>query len=151
VPSPRRLKTEAGTRARTHAAPASSLRERVVVVVEDDLDTRAGLQDVLEQHGYQVFATGDGQAALDRLRRPPRADLLILDLYMPGLSGFEIYQAVRDDAQLSSTPIIVVTAAPPTRRTGLQVAATIRKPIEVFELLFVVNQAVTAELSNDTR
>ena len=145
--SPRRINTEAVARAPTYAAPASTLRQRIVVVVEDDVDTRAGLQDVLEQHGYQVFATGDGQAALDRLRQLPRADLLILDLYMPGLSGFEIYQAVRDDAQLSSTPIIVVTAAPPTRRTGLQVAATIRKPIEVFELLFVVGKAVAAEPS----
>ncbi len=124
--------------------PVTDLRQRMIVVVEDNEDIRTGLHDALAQQGYQVFATGDGHQALARLRRPPRVDALVLDLYMPGLSGFEIYQAVRSDPRITGIPIIVVTAASPNRRTGLQVAATIRKPVDLDELFFAVRAAVAA-------
>src|SRR6476660_6070826 len=112
-----------------------SLPAPTVCVVEDNLDTRAGLQDVLERDGFQVFATGDGRDALDHLRTAPKPDALLLDLYMPGLSGFEIYNELRSDPRLATIPVIVVTGASPSQRTGLRVAATIRKPLDVEELL----------------
>jgi DNA-binding response OmpR family regulator len=114
----------------------------MVFVIEDDVDTRSGLRDALESHGFVVFATGDGREALDHLRAAPRPDAMVLDLYMPGLSGFEIYRVLRDDPDLATIPIIVVTAASPAHRTGLDVAATIRKPLDVQELLFTVRRAI---------
>jgi CheY-like chemotaxis protein len=118
------------------------LKQSMVFVVEDNADTRAGLKDALERDGFEVFATSDGREALARLRNAPHPDAFLLDLYMPGLSGFEIYQVLRNDPQLATIPIIVVTAAAPAHRTGLDVAATIRKPLDVEELLFTVRRAV---------
>lgn len=121
----------------------------MVVVIEDNPETRAGLRDALESDGFTVFATGDGRDALDRLRTAPKPDALVLDLYMPGLNGFEIYQVLRSDRDLATIPVIVVTAASPAHRTGLDVAATIRKPLDVQELLITVRRAVESE--NATR
>lgn len=122
------------------------LKPATVLVIEDNADTRAGLQDTLESDGFEVFATGNGGDALDHLRSAPKPDAVVLDLYMPGLSGFEIYQAMRNDPRLSTIPVIVVTAASPAHRTGLDVAATIRKPLDVQELLYTVRRAVEASM-----
>ena len=113
-------------------------KRRTVFVLEDNADTRAALSDALESDGFEVFATGDGSDALDHLRGAPKPDALLLDLYMPGLNGFEVYRILRNDAHLATIPVIVLTAASPAHRTGLDVAATIRKPLDVQELLLTV-------------
>lgn len=128
---------------RDHAPPRNAkLKPGTVFVVEDNADTRAGLREALESDGFEVFATGDGDDALDHLRRAPRPDALLLDLYMPGLSGFEIYRVLQNDPHLAAIPVIVVTAASPAHRTGLDVAATIRKPLDVEELLHTVRRVI---------
>jgi CheY-like chemotaxis protein len=76
-----------------------------VFIVEDNADTRAGPRDALETEGFEVFATGNGQDALDRLRSAPKPDALLLDLYMPGLNGFEIYRVLRNDPNLATIPV----------------------------------------------
>ncbi|MFN2572372.1 MAG: response regulator [Gemmatimonadales bacterium] len=114
----------------------------IIVVVEDDADTRAGLQYALEEEAYEVFSTGNGNEALERLHSTPNAAVVLLDLYMPGLSGFEFYQRLRASPQLRSIPVIVVTAAPPRARIGLDVSAIVRKPIDVKELLMAIRSAV---------
>lgn len=130
-------------RTRGRAPPRqASVKQGRVLVVEDNVDTRAGLKDALEGDGFEVFATGDGRQALDQLRSQPKPDALLLDLYMPDLNGFEIYHVLRDDPNLSTIPVILVTAASPAHRTGLDVAATIRKPLDVQELLLTVRGAI---------
>jgi two-component system phosphate regulon response regulator PhoB len=121
---------------------ASRKQQGTVFVVEDNADTRAGLSDALEGDGFEVFATGNGREVLEKLRTAPRPAAIVLDLYMPGLSGFEIYRVLHDDPRLASIPLVVVTAASPTQRTGLDVSATIRKPVELHELLFTVRRVV---------
>ena len=119
-------------------------RQRMVFVVEDNADTRVSLTDALVADGLDVFATGSGREALDRLITE-KPDAIVLDLYMPGLSGFEVYRMLQDDPNLVGIPIIVVTAAAPAQRTGLNVAATIRKPIDLHELLYAVRRALAHE------
>lgn len=116
-------------------------RQGMVLVVEDNADTRASLTDALVADGFDVFATGNGREALHQLTTASKPDAIVLDLYMPGLSGFEIYRMLRDDPHLAAIPIIVVTAASPAQRTGLNVTATIRKPIDLYELLYTVRNA----------
>lgn len=117
-------------------------RQGTLLVVEDNPDTRASLRDALERDGFDVFATDDGRDAIDRLRSAPMPRALLLDLYMPGFNGFEIYRVLHEDPQLATVPVIIVTAAPPDDRTGLEVAATIRKPLDMQELLFTVRRAI---------
>jgi len=120
-------------------------RQGMVFVVEDNADTRASLTDALVADGFDVFATGNGREALDQLTTASKPDAIVLDLYMPGLSGFEVYRMLRDDPQLAAIPLIVVTAASPAQRMGLNVTATIRKPLDLYELLYTVRRAVAPE------
>lgn len=103
-----------------------STEPRTVLLVEDDLDIRDVLQDVLEGEGYDVIPAANGKQALDflTLNDPPGADLVILDLMMPMVSGWEVLEAMARDRRLSSIPVIVVSAVarekPPRAYTFLR-------------------------------
>lgn len=76
------------------------------LIVEDDADLLDVMTYALRREGYVVVGAGDGQQALDRLRSDP-PDIVILDLRLPRLSGFEVCRRIR---HLSEVPIIMVTA-----------------------------------------
>jgi CheY-like chemotaxis protein len=128
-------------KARPNAGPAQE-KGGTILLVEDDADTRTGLHLALEDRGYEVFSTADGNEALERLRSGPKPRVILLDLYMPGMHGYEFYRRLRDNPALASIPVIVVTAAAPRDRTGLDVAAIIRKPIDLDELLFTIGRVI---------
>jgi DNA-binding response OmpR family regulator len=90
-----------------------------VLIAEDDLHIVELLTFVLEREGYAVAAAVDGEAAIDHLRRDP-PDLLILDVMLPRLNGFEVLKTIRADAKLKDLPVIVLTAKGQTqdRRTA---------------------------------
>jgi PAS domain S-box-containing protein len=79
-----------------------------IVLAEDNADMRAHLHSILHPH-YQIEMLGDGHEALEALRRAP-ADLLLTDVMMPRLDGFELLHEVREDAALRDTPVIVLSA-----------------------------------------
>jgi DNA-binding response OmpR family regulator len=80
-----------------------------VVVVDDELDVTDLLRTILELDGLTVEAITDGRAALARaLADPP--DLLVLDLMMPDLDGFELLKLLRRDPRGASIPVLVVSA-----------------------------------------
>src|SRR5215475_6205576 len=85
---------------------------RTVLLVEDDLDIRDVLQDVLEGEGYDVIPAANGKQALDflTLNDPPGADLVILDLMMPMVSGWDVLERMARDRRLAEIPVIVVSA-----------------------------------------
>jgi DNA-binding response OmpR family regulator len=80
-----------------------------ILIVEDDKDIAALIAHFVEKHGYGFEIVSDGGRALTRSRETP-ADLVILDLMLPGLSGLEVCKALRDDSRTLSLPIIMVTA-----------------------------------------
>ena len=80
-----------------------------ILVVDDDKQIVRLIQSYLEQTGYQVLTAYDGQTALHAVRRE-RPDLLILDLMLPDLDGWEITRIARGDANLAGLPIIMLTA-----------------------------------------
>lgn len=81
----------------------------VIVVVDDDKDIRELVVYRLERDGHEVRSYADGIAALEGLAEQP-ADLAILDVMMPGLSGFDTARAIRQDPALRGTRIILLTA-----------------------------------------
>ncbi|HET6280700.1 MAG TPA: response regulator [Polyangia bacterium] len=91
-----------------------------VLLVEDDLDIRDILQDVLEREGYDVVPAGNGKQAIDFLtmNQPARADLVILDLMMPLVSGWEVLQRMRTDPSLAAIPVIVLSAVTSDKPNG---------------------------------
>jgi two-component system chemotaxis response regulator CheY len=138
---PRQTDDGATREPRPHAGPAPQ-QGGTILVVEDDADTRTGLQLALEDRGYEVVSTADGNEALERLRSGPKPGVILLDLYMPGLHGYAFYRRLQDNPALASIPVIVVTAAAPRERTGLDVAAIIQKPIDLDKLLLTIGQVI---------
>src|SRR3954463_8910449 len=86
---------------------------RTVLLAEDYLDIRGVLQDFLEGEGYDVIPAANGKQALDflTLNDPPGADLVILDLMMPLVSGWDVLERMGKDSRLDRIPVIVVSAA----------------------------------------
>jgi CheY-like chemotaxis protein len=121
------------------AGPSRGLAVRAsVLVVEDDRDIRECMADALEMEGYAVMCAGNGREALDQLRRGPRPDLILLDLLMPVMSGWEFRQAQLADPLLAGIPVVIVSASAPG--DGARPDRHLPKPFGIDELLAVVAQ-----------
>lgn len=80
-----------------------------VLIADDEANIVMSLEFMLKRQGYEVLIARDGIEALDTIRRE-RPRLVLLDGMMPGLSGFEVCEAVRADESLNDTQIVMVTA-----------------------------------------
>ena len=80
-----------------------------ILVVDDDRDIVRLVRSYLEKAGYEILTAYDGETAL-RVLRAEKPQLLILDLMLPDRDGWDVAKAVRADSQISSTPIIMLTA-----------------------------------------
>ena len=116
---------------------ADEQRKRVVVIGEDDEPIAVLLRDALnDEPGYQAVVVPDGALLLDTVRQV-HADLLILDIMMPGLNGFEIYDKVRDDPEIRKMPVLFVSAA--TKQfepefTQREITEVIAKPFDLNDI-----------------
>jgi CheY-like chemotaxis protein len=120
------------------SVPASS----PLMIVDDDDDLRNTLADILTAQGYQVAAFGDARAALAALENGPTPFLILLDLMMPGMSGWEFRAAQLEKATLAPIPVVVVTAAN-ALNNGVQSLSDLeilRKPFDLEALLAVVDR-----------
>ena len=86
------------------------MANREVLVVEDDADLRESLSQALRDHGFTVTQAADGQQALDLLKSGIRPGVILLDLMMPVLSGWEFRDALREDPELAKIPQLIVSA-----------------------------------------
>jgi len=83
---------------------------KCILVVEDDMDTRRWLARALEGEGWQVTEAENGRVALERLAETP-PDLILLDLMMPEMDGFEFLAELRSNSTVREVPVVVITAA----------------------------------------
>ncbi len=81
-----------------------------ILVVEDNRDTSALLRDLLEAEGYEVETVGTGEAALAALEVAPDVDLVVLDLMLPGMSGYDVIERLRGGGELVDVPVLVLSA-----------------------------------------
>jgi CheY-like chemotaxis protein len=116
-----------------------------LLVVEDDPDIRESLVEVLEDEGYRVSAAGDGQQALDALEAASeRPALILLDLMMPVMSGFQFREEQLARPHLAEIPVLVITAdANAQAKAGiLKAAGLLQKPLKIQPLLDLIAQLV---------
>ncbi|HEY9622131.1 MAG TPA: response regulator [Crinalium sp.] len=107
-----------------------------ILVVDDVLDNLSLLQTFLQAEGYTVEMASDGALAWDKMKAAP-PDLVLLDIMMPNMDGYELTRKIRRDDQLRSIPVVLITAhVEACRIKGLAVGATdfIRKPIDFDDL-----------------
>ncbi|MES1157669.1 MAG: response regulator [Haliangium ochraceum] len=111
-----------------------------ILLAEDDLDIRDIVQEMLEERGYDVIPARTGRQALDFLSLDPRSppDIVILDLMMPIVTGWQVLEAIQHDPALVNIPVVILTAALQDRPTGA--AAFLRKPFSVDLLLETVDR-----------
>ena len=84
-------------------------RARTVLVVEDNSIEREGLAAILRQEGYDAVVSANGKEALERLRSKPRPDVLLLDMMMSEVDGWQLLRMLRSHPELLAVPVIIVT------------------------------------------
>jgi CheY-like chemotaxis protein len=117
---------------------------RRVLVVDDDLGTREALSDLLQDRGYSVISAADGREALNYLRNSSPPGIVILDLMMPVMDGWEFLEQQSRDPALLAIPVIVVTATPP--HVSLEAKAVLQKPIQFESLLATLERFLPAKV-----
>jgi two-component system sensor histidine kinase/response regulator len=117
------------------------MTNRKILVVEDNEDMLNGIRDILEMSGYQVITALDGQAALAWMEQH-RPDLIISDIMMPQMDGYELFSAVRANPRWLRIPFVFLTAKDQRVdvRLGKQLGADdyLTKPFEPEDLVVVV-------------
>jgi CheY-like chemotaxis protein len=113
-----------------------------ILLVEDDATVREALRQALEEHGYKVTVAEEGEAALTGLQKDPRPSLILLDLMMPGLDGWDFLSRRRIDPSLPAIPVVVISGQllGPERDSVLPADGFVRKPIDMDELLAEVQR-----------
>ena len=106
-----------------------------VFIVEDDLDTREMLGQFLQIEGFHVETAENGKLALERLERSAGACVILLDLMMPVMDGWQFRQEQVRHAALADIPVIVVSAAGRDRIEKIHADAYLSKPVDLDELL----------------
>jgi CheY-like chemotaxis protein len=109
---------------------------KLIHIIDDDRDLAESLVDVLDALGYRAEWSIGGVEGLERLRHGPQPHILLLDLMMPRMSGWEVCEALTGSAELDAIPIILMTAAsnlklPLPRRAQFLLS----KPFDLQELL----------------
>lgn len=116
-----------------------------ILIVEDEPNIVESLSFILRRAGFEVDTVTDGAEALDRVRRHTLS-VLILDIMLPGMNGFDVLKAIRSDQALAALPVVVLTAKGQAddRRTAeaLGASAFITKPFSNAEVVERVSHLV---------
>jgi CheY-like chemotaxis protein len=108
-------------------------RKSVILVVEDEKESRESLQELLEFEGFEVRTAINGQEALEALNRDDdRICIMLLDLFMPVMSGWQVVEQLRAEGRLDKTQIVIITSAPYIAPAGLPV---FQKPLDLDKVM----------------
>jgi DNA-binding response OmpR family regulator len=123
--------------------------ERIVVCIEDELEMIELVKLILGRHNFQVIGAVGGQQGLDKIQEV-NPDLVLLDLMMPEMDGWEVYQKMKASESMRDIPVIVVTAKAQSidRVLGLHIARVddyITKPFGPQELLESVERVLSSK------
>ncbi len=116
------------------------LHEPSILIIDDDSGSREALAEMLADQGYGVATAEDGAGGLAYLRTGHRPDVILLDLMMPGIDGWDFRSEQKGDEALADIPVIAISAA------GKLVDAehSLRKPIKIDALLTLLRDVVGA-------
>ena len=111
-----------------------------ILIVDDDPDIRESLREVLEDEGYDVATVGNGREALDHLKASsPRPCVILLDLMMPVMDGWQFRREQKQDPDIASIPLIVITATG-NRPVLIDAAELVMKPLDLERLFQAIER-----------
>ena len=104
-----------------------------ILIIDDDVGVRGVLKAILERAGHEVAAGGDGAEGL-QLAREHKPDLVMLDIEMPGMNGFDVCSLMKTDTALQAIPVVIMTGRPvagiPVRARAVGAVDLVAKPFE---------------------
>jgi two-component system chemotaxis sensor kinase CheA len=121
---------------------------RTILVVDDSVTTRTLQKNILEAAGFKVLLAVDGVDALERLQTTTiPVDLIVADVEMPQMDGFQLLGALKADSRFKQVPVIMMTsrAAPEDVRRGMELGAEaylVKQTFEQKELLSTIGQLI---------
>jgi CheY-like chemotaxis protein len=121
-----------------------AIKSKRVLVVDDDVRNIFALSSVLERHGMEVVTAGTGQEAIEKVASDPAIDLVLMDIMMPGMDGYDTMRAIREQPESRSLPIVALTAKAMKgdREKCLEAGASdyLAKPVVTDQLLGMLRQ-----------
>jgi len=118
--------------------PDQSVAYYPVLIVEDDDDLREMMAQLLSLEGFQAAAVANGREALDYLREEDAPGVILLDLMMPVMDGWEFRRRQQADPALAAVPVIVLSALDQSRAGDVAADAVLKKPLDFDRLLALV-------------
>jgi CheY-like chemotaxis protein len=109
-----------------------------VLLVEDNDDVREMMALALQLAGHDVLLARNGRDALGKLKARPRPCVILLDLMMPVMNGWEFREALRDEPALRDVPVVVVSALNKEMAEDAGVSAYLPKPVDIDRMLELV-------------
>jgi CheY-like chemotaxis protein len=120
-----------------------------LLVVEDEPENRLFIGLLLRTEGFEVREAEDGPAALAMLEREELPELILLDVMMPGLNGWQVYERLRSHPRWQNIPVVMLTAlaqrADVERAVELGVDGYVTKPFEPADLLHTIEKALHSD------
>lgn len=114
-------------------------KKKTILVVEDSVTQAEHLRVTLEEHGLNVVCTLDGPSGIERARQI-HPDLIVMDVHMPGMNGFEVAQTLKSDPATLDIPIVMLTSSdtPESAMMGLDAGAIDYIPKDVFAMSVLI-------------
>jgi CheY-like chemotaxis protein len=125
---------------RRSVTEAETAKRCLVAIIEDDAEFRNMLRELLEEEQYRVVAVSNGAEALETLRGDTMPNVILLDVSMPVMDGFDFLRFRNEDPRLAQVPVVLVTNAKPHERPTVGVNDVVRKPIDIDEILFAIKR-----------
>jgi CheY-like chemotaxis protein len=120
-------------------APSNTVNNKILVV-DDKLGARWALSELLGREGFSVFTAENGLNGLHKLKTDGHISLILLDLWMPVMDGFEFLRRKQSEPSIAGIPVIVLSAVPPVSLDGAEIV--LRKPVDPESLIAEVKRHV---------
>src|SRR5258706_12999133 len=115
---------------------------RRLLVVEDDRELSSAIADALDEAGFEVLQAEDGKNALDKLGQGADPDVIVLDLMMPTMDGWQFRLAQKQDQRFVSIPVVVMTANRSAQARAVDAEIHLEKPFHIENLTRAIERAI---------
>jgi CheY-like chemotaxis protein len=112
-----------------------------ILIIEDYADLRNDITEILGYEGYTVISAADGIEGI-RLANEENPDVIVSDIMMPGMDGYEVFRRLREDAETSKIPFVFMTGTHAHEKSGAQADAYIKKPFPIDDLITMIEKVI---------
>ena len=109
-----------------------------ILVVDDNARALRAMSELLQFEGFSVLTAQNGLDALNKMKAADHVSLVLLDLWMPVMDGWEVLRRKRSDADIAEIPVVVLSAVPPVSLDGAR--TVLKKPVDIEPLISAVRR-----------